>query len=310
VSRPNGRRPAGPALVSVGLPVRNGERQVADAIRSILDQSHDDLELVIGDNASDDGTEEVCRWFARIDPRVRYERHPEDVGPVANFTGVLRAARGTYFRWVGHDDWLTSTYVARCVEVLAADPSLILVTTQQAHVGTDGEVETAAFDAARLRSDRPAERFAALLRLLTESHLLLDPLYGMLRRERVARLPRPVMLFEDQVLAARLALAGPFGHVPEVLSVRGFSPFPRLAVTARRLGVPARHRWTATARQSRELLVAVDEAGLDTAGRRQARAAVAGLFLRRQHVTAVRRARRVAAAALGSRSRAGPHPAT
>lgn len=269
-------------LVSIGLPVRNGEPHVGDAIRSVLDQSYDRLELVIGDNASVDGTEDACRQLARIDPRVRYQRHPHDVGPVANFNAVLHRAEGTYFRWIGHDDWLTSPYVARCVEVLADDPALVLVTTQQAHVGADGTVETAAFDAARMRSDEPAERFAEMLRLLTESHLLLDPLYGMMRRDLVARLPRPVMLFEDQVLAARLALAGPFAHVPEVLSVRGFTPFPRLAVTARRLGVPTWQAGLATALECRELLTAVDEADLAPTERRQARAAVLRLFLRRR----------------------------
>jgi glycosyltransferase involved in cell wall biosynthesis len=269
-------------LVSIGLPVRNGEPHVGDAIRSVLDQSYEHVELVIGDNASDDGTEDACRHFAQLDHRIRYQRHAQDVGPVANFNAVLHRAHGTYFRWMGHDDWLTSPYVARCAEVLADDPSLVLVTTQQAHVGADGNVETAAFDATRMRSDQPAERFAEMLRLLTESHLLLDPLYGMMRRDRVARLPRPVMLFEDQVLAARLALAGPFAHVPEVLSVRGFTPFPRLTVTARRLGVPTWQAGLATALQCRELLTAVDEARLDPFERRRARAAVAGLFLRRR----------------------------
>lgn len=284
-------------LVSIGLPVRNGERRVGDAIRSVLDQSHGDLELVICDNASDDGTEEVCRRFARLDPRIRYHRHPRDVGAVGNFNAVLHRARGTYFRWLGDDDWLTSTYVARCVEVLADDAALILVTTQQAHLAGDGDVETAAFDAARLRSDRPAVRFAEMLRLLTESHLLLDPLYGTMRRDRLARLPRPVMLFEDQILAARLALAGPFGHIPEILSVRGSKPFPRLAVTARRLGVPTWQAGIATTLQCRELLAAVGEAELGPLERRRARAAVAGLFLRRR----VQRGLRCASAVLQPR---------
>ncbi len=99
-------------------------------------------------------------------------------------------------------------------------------------------MESASYDGTRLRSARPVERFAEMLRLLTESHLLLDPLYGMMRRDLVARLPRPVMLYEDQIFAARLALAGPFGHLAEVLSYRRFKPFPRLPATARRLGVP------------------------------------------------------------------------
>ena len=285
--------PAEP-LVSVGLPVRNGERHLGDAVRSVLGQDHGRLELVISDNASSDGTEEICRQFARSDPRVRYHRQAQDIGLVPNFNAVLRLARGTYFKWMGDDDRLTPTYVSRCVDVLDDDPALILVTTQQAHVAQDGVVESAGYDGSGLRSDSPVERFSEWLRLLNESRLMLDPLYGTMRRAPVARLPRPIMLFEDEIFAARLALAGPFGHIGEVLSYRRARPYPRLSVTARRLGVPAWQASMATTLQCRELLAAVREAELSPEERRRAVAAIAGMFLRRQRVTAARRTRKLA----------------
>jgi glycosyltransferase involved in cell wall biosynthesis len=281
-------------LVSIGLPVRNGERYLGEAVQSVLDQEHGRLELVISDNASNDGTEEICRQFASADGRVRYHRQPQDIGLVPNFNAVLRLARGTYVKWMGDDDWLTPRYVSRCVEVLDDDAALILVTTQQAHVHADGAVESADYDGTRMRSDRPVERFTEMLRLLTESHLLLDPLYGMMRRDPVRRLPRPVMLFEDEIFAARLALAGPFGHVREVLSYRRFKPFQRLPATARRLGVPPWQANVATTLQCRELLAAVREADLDPRERREARAAVARMFVRRKRMTATHRSRKLA----------------
>jgi glycosyltransferase involved in cell wall biosynthesis len=281
-------------LVSIGLPVRNGARYIGEAVRSVLDQHDDRLELVISDNASSDGTEEICRQFARSDPRVRYHRQQQNIGLVPNFNGVLHLARGTYFKWIGDDDRLEPTYVSRCVEVLEDDAGLILVTTQQAHIDPDGTVESADYDGTPMRSARPVERFTEMLRLLTESYLLLDPLYGMMRRDPVSRLPRPVMLFEDQILAARLALAGPFGHVREIHSYRRFKPFQRLPATARQLGVPAWQAQAATTLQCRELLVAVREADLDPAERRHANAAIARMFVRRKRVTATRRSRKLA----------------
>jgi hypothetical protein len=128
---------------------------------------------------------------------------------------------------------------------------------------------------------------------VTEGHLLLDPLYGMMRRDHVVRLPRPVMLFEDQIFASRLALAGPFGHIPEILSYRRFKPFQRLPATARRLGVPPWQANVATTLQCRELLAAVREADLDPGECRQARAAVARMFVRRKRVTASHRGRKL-----------------
>jgi Glycosyl transferase family 2 len=281
-------------LVSIGLPVRNGERYLGEAVQSVLDQEHGRLELVISDNASNDGTEEICRQFASADGRVRYHRQPQDIGLVPNFNAVLRLARGTYVKWMGDDDWLTPRYVSRCVEVLDDDAALILVTTQQAHVHADGAVESADYDGTRMRSDRPVERFTEMLRLLTESHLLLDPLYGMMRRDPVRRLPRPVMLFEDEIFAVRLALAGPLGHVRQVLSYRRFKPFQRLPATARRLGVPPWQANVATTLQCRELLAAVREADLDPRERREAGAAVARMFVRRKRITATHRSRKLA----------------
>jgi glycosyltransferase involved in cell wall biosynthesis len=280
-------------LVSIGLPIRNGERHLDEAVRSVLDQEYGHIELVISDNASDDGTEEICRVFARSDSRVRYHRQPRNIGLVPNFNAVLQLATGTYLKWMGDDDSLTPSYVTRCVEVLD-DPALILVTTRQAHVNADGAVESASYQGTLLRSASPVDRFTEMLRLLNESHLLLDPLYGMTRRTRVARVPRPVMLFEDQVFAARLALAGPFGHLDEVLSYRRSKPFPRTAATARQFGVPVWQAKIATTLECRELVAAVREAPLDPGERRQATAAVARMFLRRQQLTASRRSRKLA----------------
>ena len=71
-----GRRPP----VSVGLPVYNGERYVAEALASLLAQDYTDFELVIGDNGSTDATEEICRAVARGDDRVRYLRSEVEPG--------------------------------------------------------------------------------------------------------------------------------------------------------------------------------------------------------------------------------------
>jgi glycosyltransferase involved in cell wall biosynthesis len=281
-------------LVSIGLPTRNGERYLDEAVRSVLTQDYGCIELVISDNASDDGTEEICRQFARSDSRVRYHRQSQNIGLVPNFNAVLQLANGTYLRWMGDDDWLTPSYVRRCVEVLDDDPTLILVTTQQAHVDPDGGVSSASYDGTRMRSGRPVERFMEMLRLLNESQLLLDPLYGMTHRARVARLPRPVMLYEDQIFAARLALAGPFGHIDEVLSYRRSKPFPRAPATARRLGVPVWQAKLATTLQCRELLVALREVELSPSESRQASVGVARMFLRRKRRTASHRSRKLA----------------
>ena len=61
-------------LVSIGMPVFNGEKGLANAIVSILKQDFPNLEIVISDNTSTDATPEICRDYTAKDPRVKYYR--------------------------------------------------------------------------------------------------------------------------------------------------------------------------------------------------------------------------------------------
>jgi glycosyltransferase involved in cell wall biosynthesis len=279
-------------LVSVGLPVRNGAERLESVIGSVLAQDHGNLQLVISDNASTDATEELCRDLASSDSRIRYHRHPENVGLLNNFIGVARLAEGTFFRWMGDDDRLEPDCVSKSLREFAADDRLLLVTTQVAYTGPDGALQTGAYDGTALRSDDPVERFAEMLRLLNESHLVIDPLYGMARRAPVAAIARRNMLREDEVFATKLALAGPWGHVPEVLAHRNWK-HERLPVVARRLGVPAWQAHLATTLQCYEVLRWLPYAGLSAEQRRRARAAVLGMYVRRQRKTVAHRSRKL-----------------
>ena len=93
-----------PPPLTVGLPVYNGERFLAGAIESILEQTYGDLELLVSDNASTDATEEICRDFARRDSRMRYHRHSKNCGGAWNFNFVVHRAESRLFRFAAHDD--------------------------------------------------------------------------------------------------------------------------------------------------------------------------------------------------------------
>lgn len=279
-------------LVSIALPVRNGAHRLEGAIRSVLAQDHPDLELVVSDNASTDGTEELCRDLAAADPRIVYHRHPENVGLLGNFVHAARISRGTYLRWMGDDDRLEPACVSRSLAAFAADERTVLVTTQVAYTGPDGVPRTAPYDGTALSSADPVTRFAEMLRLLNESHLLIDPLYGMLRRDVATGIPRRNMLREDEVFAAKLALAGPWAHVPEVLAHRNWRA-ERIAGVARRLGVPVWQSHLSNTLQCRELLSWVRRADLTDEQRRRARAAVLRMYARRQRRTVAHRSRKL-----------------
>ena len=275
-------------LVSVGLPVRNGGDRIVRVVKSVLNQDHANLELVICDNASTDHTEELCRGLAAQDSRIVYHRHPVNVGLLNNFVSAMRIATGRFFRWVGDDDWLAPNCLSRGLDTFAANDRLLLVTTQTSYLDSDGVAHTARYDGTGLESDDPVRRFCEMLRLLNESYLLIDPLYGLLRREPVLRIERRNMLFEDQVFATKLALAGPWRHVPEVLAVRNWE-HERLPNIASKLGVPSWRSHFGTTLQCKEILRWLDRCELNPQQRRRARLAVAQMYTRRQRIVLARR---------------------
>jgi glycosyltransferase involved in cell wall biosynthesis len=113
-------------LVSIGLPVYNGERYLADALDSLVAQDYKEFELIISDNASTDATSAICRQYAGRDKRIKLQRNAMNIGAARNFTEVFRKSRGTYFMWAAHDDLWHPTYVRRCVEVLDERPDVVL----------------------------------------------------------------------------------------------------------------------------------------------------------------------------------------
>jgi glycosyltransferase involved in cell wall biosynthesis len=285
--------PASEPLVSIGLPVRNGEHRVPSAIMSALTQRYSNIELVISDNASTDGTEEVCREFARRDPRVAYYRQDQNIGLLNNFVATMQLARGDLFCWLGDDDELQTDYLGRCVEVLANEERFVLVTTDTSVLWPDGVIRIASYNGTAMSSADPVDRFGEMLRLLDGSDSALDPISAVMRREPIAAITRRNMLREDQVFAAKMALAGPWGHIPEVLSYCYYDDIKRPDL-ARRLGVPVWQARFATALQFQELMRVVSDADLGRGQKRRARSAVRRWYVgwhRRRVVNKLRRMR-------------------
>jgi glycosyltransferase involved in cell wall biosynthesis len=287
-------------LVSIGLPVRNAGERIADVVESVLAQDHGNIELVISDNGSTDDTEAVCRALAAGDDRIVYRRQSQNIGLFNNFVQTIEVANGTFFRWIGDDDRLAPTFVSRCLREFAENPQLLLVTTQVEYLGSDGSMQTARYESTAMRSGDPVDRLTELLRLLNQSHMLIDPLYAMMRRVPVAAIPRRNMLREDEVFAIKLALAGPWGHVPEVLARRGWK-HDRIKDIARRLDVPTWRSHFSNTLQCMEILSWLRAVDLSRVQRSRARSAVYQMYMRRQARTVHHRSRKLLRMAMARR---------
>ncbi|MEK7507706.1 MAG: glycosyltransferase family 2 protein, partial [Patescibacteria group bacterium] len=84
------------------------------------------FELVISDNASPDNTEEICRAYAKKDPRITYIRQKENIGYTANVNFFRTRILGEYFVWMCDDDLFAPTFLEKCVALLDAHPESIM----------------------------------------------------------------------------------------------------------------------------------------------------------------------------------------
>jgi GT2 family glycosyltransferase len=203
--------------VSIGLPVYNGARHLAEALDSLLAQTYSDFELIISDNASTDETAAICADYARRDPRIRYVRQSQNIGAPRNWSFVATVARGTYFKWASSNDICAADMLERCVTTLSSRPDAVLCYGRTSLMDEDTGQQTPYDGDFSIEDERPSERFKHLLRAIR----LNNAQCGLIRTSvlRQTGLDRPYPA-GDMPLMGELALRGRFILVPEVLLVR------------------------------------------------------------------------------------------
>jgi glycosyltransferase involved in cell wall biosynthesis len=199
-----------PPLVSVGIPAYNRPESLERAVRSVLDQTHQRLEVVISDDASTDlDVAQVARRLSQDDSRVRYVRQPSNLGHDRNYQRVLELAEGSYFMWLSDDDWLDPAYVERCLAALRTDRGLAIV-WGAARYYRNGEtvIDERPMD---LGARRPGLRVVSYFARVSVN----GPLFGLMRRsDLLAAGGFPEVPAGDWLLVARMAARG------RVLTVR------------------------------------------------------------------------------------------
>ena len=252
--------------LSIGLAVRNGRHAVKRCIESILSQDFTDFEFVVCDNVSDDGTIETLEDYARADKRIRLSVNQVNIGIHENMRRVLEASRGTYFRWISHDDWLEPRCLSTCVRALESRPDAIGVTSWFTIRMPDGSTRYEEYRGEFPTSLDPVRRFQRMLWFFHAGDAKYDPMYGIYRRKCLMR-SHPLRPSErnDWLLAAELALMAPIIHVNERLANRTrTSPVGVDQVAFRRRLDPvcAEQLRTSPRRQYRELFTLAASADL------------------------------------------------
>ena len=180
------------------------------ALRSALDQSYPNLEVLVCDNASEDGTE---AYMARQrDARLRYHRHPTNIGAHANFNACVDLAHGEYFLLLHDDDLLEPGFVAQAMAAIGDErPGVVLAGTRRID-GTGNRRGVAQAPPAGLGG---AGLFEAWFQRRC-SFYFCSTLFHTERLRAIGGFHTPEGLFQDVVAIAELASRAGYASVPVV----------------------------------------------------------------------------------------------
>ena len=210
-------------MITIGLPVYNGQKFLQAAIDSHLSQSYGDFDLVISDNGSTDATEEICRRYAAQDDRISYLRSPVNRGILWNHRRVLEGLGEAtpYFRWAGADDVLEPGLLAAMVEVLRSRPEVEAVMPATKNIDEAGAIIRSMERTLNLESAVPYERARQIL-LANYQHVIA---YGLLRAPSLRRMRTgPDYIGWDPVFIWELALRGRIFQLEQLALLRRFHP--------------------------------------------------------------------------------------
>jgi glycosyltransferase involved in cell wall biosynthesis len=195
--------------LTIGMPVFNGEKYLAEAIDSLLVQSFTDFELIISDNSSSDNTETICREYANKDYRISYIRQEKNIGPALNFAFLLNAAQGKYFMWAAQD------FVEKAIAVLDVENDCGLVFSNFIIRNLETKIEIKAYARSSATSS-PLINY-----ILTISQLCSSMLYGVFRRELLKDVRLELFDFADIHLISEVSIKSKIIVIDEFLYIAG-----------------------------------------------------------------------------------------
>ena len=201
-------------LLTIGLPVFNGENYLEEALASIAAQTFTDFRVHISDNGSTDRTAEMAANWAAKDARFCHDRLEENCGAAENFNRILRKCETPYFRWHAHDDVMHPDLLQVCVDGMRADDTLVGCTTKSSFIGPQGEHIGADIPDLSILEATPSQRMGHwLLR-----HSRCDAIFGLYRTDILQQTVQiPSCRGGDQITLCELSILGPRLEVPRPL---------------------------------------------------------------------------------------------
>lgn len=206
--------------VSIAIAAYNRAHLIDRTIDSLLRQTVQDFEILISDDASSDGSREVCERYAAADPRVRYFRNEERLGLGGNCSRVLSMTHGEFVILAGDDDLYEPDFLERLLAEMRRFPSLSLASCRVDLIDQN-DVVVREMSHQHFAAEPLPSRLRNANRMLWCGYGNL--MTGMYRRELMIRtlLYRPILATEwdeiDLLFLFEMALQGGVVSIPDVL---------------------------------------------------------------------------------------------
>ena len=113
-------------LVTLALPVYNGEKWLDQAIGTLIKQTYDNIEIIIADDCSTDNSQKICEQYASRYSHIMFIKNETNLGAQANFRKILHLSSGKYITYASQDDYWDENFIAYLVEKLESNNSAVL----------------------------------------------------------------------------------------------------------------------------------------------------------------------------------------
>ena len=188
-------------LVTIAIPTRDRANSYLPlTLRSALSQTYAAIEIVVSDNGSSDHTEEFVASFS--DPRVRYYKHEQNIGPADNAHFCLAQARGAYFLMLHDDDQIDRDFIDTCMSVARYQLDVGVIRTGTRVVDAHGKV---LYESPNRVAGLPTEEFFLGWFSSKTSIYLCSTLFNTQRLRDIGGLRSRHHLFDDAMAIVQLA---------------------------------------------------------------------------------------------------------